>query len=732
MRHRTTLIRYAVAAGSVAAATALRLAFDPILGTRFPFATLFFAVLVSAWLAGFGPALAASLLGALLAPWFLLAPRGRLFVTDTEDVGGMLLYLAVSLGIAAIGGAMHRARTRAEAAARDNALHREQLRVTLRSIGDAVVTTDMHGRVTSMNEVASTLTGWPEHEARGRPLEEIFRIVNELTRAATPNPALEALRVGRIVGLANHTMLIARDGQERPIDDSAAPIRDDDGRVHGAVLIFRDVSDRRRGDEVRALLAAVVESSDDAIVTKDLTGTVTSWNAGARALFGYTAEEMVGQSILKIVPPERAADVTKILAAIGRGDRIEHFESERVRRDGTRLTVSLSVSPIRDASGRITGASKIARDITDQKRAEREKDHFLAMLGHELRNPLSAIRNALTASTLDPSRLPRALELASHAATHLTRLVDDLLDVTRVTQGRLTLRRAPLRLADVVERAAEGVRPLFEERGVRLELTPPHADCCVDGDATRLEQVVGNLLTNAAKYTEAGGRVTVSIAEDDGAVVLRVRDTGMGMSRELLPRIFTLFVQGEQALDRARGGLGIGLTLVKKLVDLHGGTVEAHSEGPGQGAEFVVRLPRVSADSVPARCATPAARFGNGTRVLIVEDNSDAAESLTLLLEALGLRVRAVGDGPAALAAAHGDPPDVMLVDIGLPGMSGYEVAERVRQDPALRDTVLVALTGYGLEEDRRRAIAAGFDQHLVKPVEVDKMRALLAQLDER
>jgi PAS domain S-box-containing protein len=1042
-RSGSPLLGYGVAIASVMVATLLRLVLDPVLGTRFPFATLFFAVLVSAWIGGFGPAVLASLSGAAAASWFLLAPRYRLFPDDVESLGGLVLYLGVSLGIAVIGGAMRRAQSRAEAASRAELLRREQLQVTLRSIGDAVITTDMNGIVTSLNSVAATLTGWPDSTAVGHPLDEVFHIVNEQTRQPVANPALTALKHGTIVGLANHTVLIARDGSESPIDDSAAPIRDDDGTVRGVVLIFRDVSERRRSeavilsreqeltdffenanvglhwigpdgiilranraelemfgyspeeyigrhisvfhvdheviedilarlavgerlqnrparmrakdgsirdvlinstalregdrvvhtrcftldvtarrrvDEAQTLLAAVVESSDDAIITKDLRGIVTSWNAGAQRLFGYTPEEVIGQSILRIVPAERADDVTKILAAIGRGERIEHFESERVRKDGARVNVSLSVSPIRDASGRITGASKIARDITEQKRLERErllalrelttlyevsqavsaeldpervlqtitnaatdlsgaqfgaffynvtdpdgghymlftlagaprdafeqfgmprntavfaptfageavvrvgnirddprygqnaphhgtpaghlpvtsylavpvtsrlgevygglfmghpdanvftaeseravvalaaqaaialekaklyqaeqraraaaeqasreKDNFLAMLGHELRNPLSSVRNALTASTLDASRAPRALEIASHAATHLTRLVDDLLDVTRVTQGRLTLRREPSDFGDVVARAGEALKPLFDERGVTLRTTLSPRPCIVDGDATRLEQVVGNLLTNAAKYSEPGGQVTATVEPVDGSVVLRVTDSGMGIPPELLPRIFNLFVQGEQALDRARGGLGIGLTLVKKLVDLHGGTVEAHSDGPGRGAEFVVRLPATTRDlSAPAAGAAGVPAVRAATRVLIVEDNADAAESLVLLLEVLGLRVRAVGDGPTALQAARANPPDVMLVDIGLPGMSGYEVAQQIRQDPQLRGTVLVALTGYGQEEDRHRALAAGFDYHMVKPVEVDKVQGLIASL---
>jgi PAS domain S-box-containing protein len=673
-------------------------------------------------------------------------------------------------------------------------------------------------------------------------------------------------------------------------------------------------------DEVRARLAAIVESSDDAIVSKDLHGIVTTWNTGAARIFGYTAEEMIGQSILKIIPPDRSDDMAKILAAIGRGERVEHFESERVRKDGRRISVSLTVSPIRDPSGRIIGASKIARDVTEQKRSARElqktlrelrtlytvgqtvaaeldrekvlrmitdaatdlsgakfgaffynafdpegghyllhvlsgvpheaftklgdprntqmfaptfsgqgvvrladvradprygrnapyqgtpaghlpvtsylavpvvrhdgevlggiflghpepgvfgedservvvalaaqaaialdnaklyaaeqraraeaeqasraKDQFLAMLSHELRNPLASIRNALTAAVLDRAKAPRALDIASHGADQLVRLVDDLLDVTRITQGRITLRSEALSFGKVLERAIEATQAAFEERSLDVATSLPPFELEVDGDAARLEQVIGNLLTNAAKYTEPGGRIAISLQHSDGCAVLRVRDSGIGISADLLPRIFEVFVQGEQTIDRAPGGLGLGLTLVKQLVEMHGGRVEARSEGLGRGAEFVVSLPaRVRAAAEPAKKESKRRSGGPQARVLIVEDNADAAESLMILLELLGLQVRTAHDGSAALDAARASRPDLMLIDIGLPGMDGYELAAEIRRDEALRGVTLVALTGYGQEEDRQRAFAAGFDHHMVKPVDVEEVEKVVARL---
>jgi PAS domain S-box-containing protein len=545
-----------------------------------------------------------------------------------------------------------------------------------------------------------------------------------------------------VIPAESYTALDSTDERRRAIADLQQKAR----------ALAGEVVQRRRAEETRARLAAIVESSDDAIVGKTLEGVITSWNRGAERIFGYTAEEMIGQSILRLTPPERRNDVATILETIARGDRVEHFETERVRKDGTRIQVSLSVSPIRDADGRIIGASKIARDVSDRKRADAEREHllalaqharaeaesasrakdeFLAMLGHELRNPLSAVRNAIVAARLDERRREPALEIARRQADQLARLVDDLLDVARITQGRIRLRKEPVYLAEIVARAVEVTRALVEDRGHRLSVSLASEDIRVDGDATRLEQVVVNLLNNAAKYTTRAGRIEVVVERQGDVAVLRVRDDGVGIGREMLGRVFDLFAQAEGALDRAQGGLGIGLTVVRRLVELHGGRVEALSDGPGKGAEFVVRLPALPVASEERRALR---RLGDGAtdvrvRVLIVEDNPDAADSLMMLLDLLGHDVRVVHDGLSALEAVTTKTPDVMLVDIGLPGIDGYELARRIRQRPDLAHVVLVALTGYGSEDDRQRAVEAGFDHHLVKPIDVDALQLLVARL---
>lgn len=370
----------------------------------------------------------------------------------------------------------------------------------------------------------------------------------------------------------------------------------------------------------------------------------------------------------------------------------------------------------------------------EQARLEAEaanaaKDAFLAMLAHELRNPLAAVRNAVATASLDESRRPRALQIAGRQADQLGRLIDDLLDVARITQGRITLRKQRVRLAEVVEEAVESTRSFIELRGLRLTVTSASERIRVEADPARLEQVFVNLLSNAAKYTEAGGQIDVAIERQHAEVAVRFRDTGMGIAPEMLPRVWDLFAQADRTLERAQGGLGIGLTIARRLVELHGGRIEAHSPGLGKGAEFVVTLPTLPMVEEPQRTAPAAPIPQRPARVLVVEDNPDIAESLTMLLELLGHRVRAAYDGVAALDAARADVPDVMLVDIGLPGMDGYEIARRVRRDPNLKQVVLVALTGYGREEDKQEAMAAGFDYHLVKPVNPDALHGLVARL---
>lgn len=404
-------------------------------------------------------------------------------------------------------------------------------------------------------------------------------------------------------------------------------------------------------------------------------------------------------------------------------------------RDWTQLEVDL-LQRVASRCWESLERARVQRDraslLEAAQSANRAKDEFLAMLGHELRNPLSPILTALQLMKLrgdDSSHRERVV--IERQVTHLTRLVDDLLDVSRIARGKVELKTAPIELPEVVARAIEVASPLLEQRTQTLTIDAPRAGLAVEGDSARLTQVVSNLLTNASKYTAPGGHITVSVAPEHGAAVLRVRDNGVGIAADVLPRVFDLFVQGRQAIDRAEGGLGLGLTIVRSLTERHGGTVSAHSDGPGKGSEFVVRLPlsKTQAAAPPlSELSKPLieASAGTGARVLIVDDNVDAAEMLAHVLTMNGHQTWVAHDGPEALRQAAIARPLAAFLDIGLPVMDGYELAARLRETPGLESIRLVAVTGYGQDSDRQRSAAAGFHHHLVKPVNLDEVQAVL------
>ncbi len=612
--------------------------------------------------------------------------------------------------------------------------HREQLRVTLTSIGDAVIVTDCEGRVTFMNPVAVTLTGWQVHEAIGQSLERVFHIVNEETRQPIENPVVKVLREGVVVGLANHTILISKDGHETPIDDSGAPIRDDNGVITGVVLVFRDVTEARRAVEDRLHLAAIVESSDDAIISKNLDGVIISWNRGAERLYGYTADEIVGKPLSVLIPPEHPEELQTIIDRIKLGERIEHFETQRVRKDGSRVEVSLTISPVRNSEGKIIAASKIARDITARKAEERRKNEFLALLAHELRNPLAPLRNGLQVMRLaanDRAAVEQARSMMERQLQQLVRLVDDLLDVSRISRGKLTLNKERISVASIVESALETCDPLIRQHENKLIVTLPDDSIYVDADKTRLSQVLSNLVTNAVKYSDHGSRIWLTVEQDEGKAVIRVKDTGIGIPAPMMSKIFDMFVQVDRSVEKSQGGLGVGLSVVKQLVELHGGSVEAHSEGYGKGSEFIVRLPvvlsvmnqREDDDDVEPPARSPR------RRILVVDDNVDAARSLAMMLRMIGNDARTAHDGQEGLEVAAAFHPDMVLLDIGMPKLNGYDTCRRIREFPWGQNIVIVALTGWGQEEDIRRSQEAGFDHHLVKPVEPAALQKLLANL---
>lgn len=611
----------------------------------------------------------------------------------------------------------------------------------IQALPAAVYTCDAEGRLTLYNETAAEL--W------GRRPEVGVELWCGSWRIYLPDgsrlpldqcPMAIAIKEGREVRA--EVVIESPDGARRPVSVHAIPLFDADGVLTGATNLIVDNTERQKSEEANAHLAAIVQSSDDAIVSKNLHGIVQSWNKGAERIFGYTENEIVGQSIKRIVPEELHDEEERFLQALRDGKLIDHYETVRVRKDGRRIDVSLTISPVLGSDGRVIGASKIARDITEQKQvaellrdADRRKDQFLAVLAHELRNPLAALSSAVELLGMPggAERLGAVRRIISRQTDQLVRMVDDLLDVSRITRGVVTLRKVALNAAVTIDRAVETAMPLIERRHHRLHVDIANRRLQLEADATRLEQMIVNLLSNAARYTEPGGDVWLSAWQEEGNIVISVRDNGIGIPAEIRPKIFDLFAQSERASDTAPGGLGIGLTLVKSLAGRHGGSVEARSEGPGKGSEFVIRLP-----AVEAAAARPDVRRTKGTEsrkvngeartVLLVDDNRDAAKLLALFLEASGHDVELAYDGREALRGAQALRPDAILLDIGLPGMDGYEVARRIRRDPDLEHVQLIAISGYCQSEDRERSRAAGIDHHLAKPPDHDELLSLLSR----
>ncbi len=487
----------------------------------------------------------------------------------------------------------------------------------------------------------------------------------------------------------------------------------------------------------RLLVEAV---KDYAIIILDVEGNIATWNVGAERIKGYRAAEIVGSHFSRFYTPEDLASglPERLLAAARANGRVED-EGWRMRKDGGRFWANVTITPLYDSLGLQVGYGKVTRDLTARRHMESLQEstsqlhEFLAMLSHELRNPIAPIVNGVALlRALPEARRDDVLGMLDRQVSHLSRLVDDLLDVARLTRGKIVLKRERVALAPLVTQALEACSALVESRRHRIMASTPPDAVEIEADATRIVQVIVNLVTNAAKYTSAGGDIAVHVRREGGEAVIEVQDSGIGLAPSQIDKVFDLFVQGDRALDRPEGGLGIGLTLVRRMVELHGGRVAAQSDGVGLGSRFVVRLPLAGgatsslatrpaeavAEPATKAAATPASRL----RVLVVDDNRDFASTLTMLLELEGHDVLAVHDGIAGYDAALSYRPDVVLMDIGLPGVTGYELARKLRQVDGLAGRTLIALTGYGQAEDRRRVREAGFDLHLVKPVDPDAL----------
>ena len=511
---------------------------------------------------------------------------------------------------------------------------------------------------------------------------------------------------------------------------------------------IRDITERKLAEHQLAYFSAIVNASQDAIIGKTLEFIVTSWNAGAERLYGYTAEETIGQSIGMLQPGDRIGELPSLMAKVAHGESIEGFPTVRRRKDGNLINVSLTLSPIKDAGRKTIGVSAIARNITEAVRMERQlqeqtkqlarearsKDEFLAMLAHELRNPMAPICNGIDVLRIVPpngEETKQVLDMMEEQTHNLVRLIDDLLDVSRVTRGKMELRRQRAALATIITNAIQTAEPLIQAKGHELTVKQASEGLYVFGDPTRLTQVVANLLSNAAKYTPHGGKISLSTERIGDQGVIRVKDNGLGIAADMLSSIFGLFVQADNSLNRSQGGLGIGLTLVKSLVDVHGGTVEATSDGPGKGSEFTVRLPILQAsDVVPeeANDLPHKTRLFPSRNILVVDDLQPAAKMVATLLRSRGQQVRTAMSGVEALTMVEHEQPDLIISDISMPGMNGYELAQEIRRRPEWNDIWLVAVTGYGQQSDKKAAKEAGFNDHLVKPISTVKLECLLGR----
>ncbi len=593
------------------------------------------------------------------------------------------------------------------------------------------------GVISSWNPGAQRIKGWTADEIIGSN----FRRFYTPEALAIDWPAQELRRAAEIGRYEEEGWRLRKDGTRFWANVVITALRAPSGRLLGYSKITRDLTERRAQEVAlrhsEETLRLLVESTrDHAIFLLDCDGTIVGWNAGAARVLGYPEGQALAHPHAMLYPPEDVAENKPqhdldVAAAAGAA----YAEGWRVKQDGTRFWADITMSALRHEDGSPRGFAVVMRDLTERRRVEalesegKRMNEFIAMLGHELRNPLAPIRNAvgIMEKKATTPEMMWCRDVISRQVGHLARFVDDLLDVSRITSGKIQLEKELVGLNALVSAAVDSTRSAVAAYEHTLEATLPDHEVQIIGDPTRLSQVIVNLVHNAGKYTPNGGRIEVTLEQRGGCAYVRVRDNGIGMTPELLDSAFDLFVQGERTLDRPEGGLGMGLTLVRRIVELHGGAISAASAGPGQGSEFTVSLPAVENNVAMLRRLRAPPPPATPRRILVVDDNVDAASSLSALLEISGHATSMAHSGDEALHQVTVDVPDVVLLDIGLPGMNGYEVARRLRAMPGLEATRLIAITGYGQESDKRSAVDAGFDTHLVKPVDF----ALLSEVLE-
>lgn len=614
------------------------------------------------------------------------------------------------------------------------------MRATLESTTDAIVVTDLAGNLTGFNEKYAQMLGLSQEtincsnaqqlrEMFSRQLKDPERFLARVMQIYTSSPpeSFDILEFadGRVFERYSKTQLI-------------------DNRSVGRVWSFRDVTERNSAEITYQRLAAIVDSSDDAIVGKDLNSIVTTWNSGAERLFGYSANEMIGTSIMRLIPPDRQTEENEILTRIRNSQRVDHFETVRVRKDGQLIDVSVTISPIKDVTGNVIGASKVARDIGERKRAEEKlqaakiaaekaskaKDDFLAQLSHELRTPLTPALVAASYLAEHEDLLPefreeviaiwRNVQLEAH-------LIDDLLDVTRITRGKIEMHHEAVDVHRLVHTAVQIAQKDILEKQIELAIDLRATDHHIWADAVRIQQVFWNLLNNAVKFTPKGGRITVRSSNEGGRFVFEISDTGIGIEAERQSRIFEAFDQGELSITREFGGLGLGLTISKTLLDLHGGSITVQSEGKNRGTTFRVFLDLLREPLVVSTDGADGDTTATSSlHLLLVDDHADTRLVLSRLLTKCGHEVTTTDSEQGALKLLESGRFDALISDIGLPDGDGYDLVREAKRGQPLS---AIALSGYGTEEDVRRSLEAGFDYHLTKPVDLNGLRSLLQKI---
>jgi PAS domain S-box-containing protein len=751
---RSILLRYGGAIVLTALAVLLRWLLSPVLGDYLPMATLYGAVALVAWLGGYRPAVLAGVLGYVACAYLFVEPRRTVLHLDARSLTGLILYLSSCIIIIGFGEAMHAARRRHDVTDR-NVTERKRIEESLREsevrfarfmhhLAGLAWIKDLQGRYVYANEAALTVFRCTRDQLYGHTDDEVFPPETALQFKQNDRKALESETGVQVIETLEH-----EDGVVHHSVVSKFAIIGPDGSpaLVGGMAI--DVTDRLRADKVLAeseeRFRQLAENINEVFWMSDAQTTQLLYISPAyERVWGRSCQSLYEnpRSFMDAVHPEDQSHVrTAVLENQRRGEPTDK-EYRVVRPDGSIRWVRDRAFPVKDASGQFYRVVGIADDFTERKLAEealkeadRRKDGFLATLAHELRNPLAPIRNGLQIMHLaanDRGAIEQARTMMERQLEHLVRLVDDLLDLSRISTDKLDLHKERIELAAVVDSALETCGSFIRECDHELVVTLPDSPLYVSADKTRLAQALCNLLTNAAKFSDRGGRIWLTAEQQGSDAVVSVKDTGVGIPPHMLPAVFEMFTQVDTSLEKSQGGLGIGLAIVKRLVEMHGGTVEARSEGQGMGSEFVMRLPVVLSlvqgqerDSDKLKQARPTAR----RRILVVDDNVDSALSLAKMLDLMGNEVHTALDGLEAVAAAAVYRPDLILLDIGMPKLNGYEACRRIREQGWGKGIVIVALTGWGQEEDRRRSREAGFDRHLIKPVGRDALERLLVEL---